>query len=95
MSETTPDIVDEVLQYARSLPAPPRAAYAEVGGLVWADLKDRYRPEDAPPENPWAGLPSLPASSLYGVPIYVRQHMDLTAWRIVDRDGNVIREGTL
>jgi hypothetical protein len=33
--------------------------------------------------------------ALYGVPLFVRGSMDPSAWRLLDTDGRVIKEGTL
>lgn len=66
----------------------PPIARIEVGILAYACLKAR----SAPPENPW---PQAIPPQLLGVPLVMSGGMDPAAWRILDRDGNVIKEGAL
>lgn len=84
-------------ELARALPEPPRVARFEVGQAMLDALKAAARPEDSPPEDPWrpAGwTPPPPVGVAYGVPVVLCEDLEPGAWRAIDRDGEIIREGT-
>lgn len=85
--------IEHVLDVARRLADRPQPGRIEVGTLAYAALKARFTPEGAPPENPYRSLAI--STSLYGVPLMTRGSMDPDAWRLLDTDGHVIKEGTL
>lgn len=92
------DILARIQELARNLPEPPPVARLEVGQVMLDWLKATAHPEDAPPENPWRPLgwtPPPPCGSLFGVPVVLNEDLEPGAWRAIDRDGNVMKEGTL
>lgn len=83
------------LRALRHLPEQPRIVRVEVGQQVLDWLKAVARPEGAPPENPWRPVGWTPPpgiSSLFGVPVVLREDMEPGAWRSIDCDGAVVRE---
>lgn len=74
------DLIDHAIGNVHTL----RYGRFEVGGLVWADLQKAATPRNLEHAGP-----------LYGVPVVVRDDMELTAWRLLDPAGEVIEEGTL
>lgn len=72
-------------------PTPFRIARMEAGKDVLDQLKTAARPEGASAESPWPP----PLSALLGVPVVVRDDLEPGAWRFIDRDGQVLKEGTL
>lgn len=76
----------------------PKPGSLEIGTTAFDLLKEFARPEGAPPESPRepAGyVPTPVPSALFGVPVFARGDMEPRAWRLLDHDGSVIREGAL
>jgi hypothetical protein len=80
------------------MPDGPPVARVEVGEAVFDWLKTIACPEGAPPENPWRQLgyvPQLPGGSLFGVPVVLGEGLSPRVWRLIDRGGEVVNEGSL
>lgn len=92
------DILAQLQELRRRLPDRPRLARVEVGQAAHDWLKATARPEGAPSESPWrpAGwTPPPPGGSAFGVPVELRDDLEPGAWRLIDRDGEVIAQGTV
>jgi hypothetical protein len=84
-------------EMARNLPG-PRVVCIEVGQAMLDWLEATARPEGAPPENPWrpdGWTPPPPISTVFGVPIVLREDLEPGAWRAIDHNGETVKEGTL
>ncbi|MEU4578954.1 hypothetical protein [Nonomuraea sp. NPDC023979] len=96
--ETSADILARI-QDLRHLPEPPPVTRIEVGSLMHEWLKATARPPwGLPRDNPWrpdGWTPPPPIRALFGVPVVLREDLDPGAWRAIDRDGNVMKEGAL
>jgi hypothetical protein len=94
------DILARLYALARTLPEPPPVACFEVGKAMHDWLEATARPEGAPPEDPWRPVdapmpPPSPIAALFGVPVVLREDLEPGAWRAIDRDGEIMKEGTL
>lgn len=92
------DILARIQALRRSLPEPPPVARVEVGSFMLEWLKVAGRPDALPGENPWrpdGWTPPPPIGALFGVPVVLNEDLDPGAWRAIDRDGNVMKEGAL
>lgn len=92
------DILSCLQWSQRQTPGPPRVARVEMGQATFDRLKAAARPEGAPSDSGWrpAGwVPPSPLGSLLGIPVVVCGGLGPGVWRVIDRDGEVIKEGTL
>lgn len=79
--------VEQLLELARPDVDRPQLGRVEVGALVHPLLKSAFPLGER--------LSPAPVSALYGVPVVTPDGMDPRAWRLLDTDGHVIKEGTL
>lgn len=84
---------EHLLEVARPLIDRPQLGRVEVGVLALKTLTDAYKPGAPGPADPLGAL--FGTVTLYGVPIDTPRGMDPDAWRLLDTDGHVIKEGTL
>lgn len=79
-------------------PAPrPQLARVEIGEAALGELFKLALAEEHPQDprcSVWEALTCV-SGGLFGVPLVVPKGMDPIAWRLVDRDGQTIREGAL
>jgi hypothetical protein len=90
--------MDDLTAVLRSMPEPPRAARVEMSQATFDHLKAGARPEGAPPDTGWRPVgwtPPAPFGSMLGIPVVLREDLGPGVWQAIDRDGEVIEEGTL
>lgn len=83
--------LDDLRRYAEILKQlPARPARIEVSDLAYAAL--RTVAAESPIEMTWSN-PLFRQTG--GVPVFIDKDLPVGAWRMLDVDGNVIREGTM
>ncbi|MGW4958019.1 hypothetical protein ACWEPL_12405 [Nonomuraea sp. NPDC004186] len=92
------DILAHLQGLTQHLPEPPRVARMDVGQSMFNWLKATAQPEGAPSEDAWRPVGWTPpplAGAMFGVPVVLRGDLAPGAWRVIDRDGEIMKEGTL
>ena len=87
--------VEQLLGAARPLMERPQLGRVEVGSDAYALLKARFLAETQPEFRPAGYIPPPESATMYGVPVVTPDGMDPRAWRLLDTDGHVLKEGTL
>lgn len=84
------EILDQISACARQFPYPrdPVPGRLEVGTLLHQTLREAAGRADG--ATPWA-----PPPALFGVQIVPREDLEPVAWRLLDTDGELIREGAV
>lgn len=92
------NILARIQELRRTLPEPPPVARVEVGRTMLDWLKATAQHEGTPPEDVWRPVgwtPPLPGGSLFGVPVVLHEGLEPDVWRVLDHDGEIMKEGTL
>jgi hypothetical protein len=90
--------MDDLNAVLRRMPEPHPVARVEVGQVMLDWLKVAGRPHGRPADDPWrpdGWTPPPPVGALFGVPVVLNEGLEPGAWRAIDRDGKVMKEGTL
>lgn len=82
---------DDIVKLYQDLPerTEPHPARIYVGELAW----ERFKAVGTPAG--WGVRFGLGLDQMLGLPVNIDGAMPALGWRVVDRDGNVIREGLL